>query len=91
MVQTIKGVDYAFRWCPAGTFKMGDEGGTQHEVQLTKGFWMLETQVTQEMWESVVGNNPSEFKGSKKLPVENVSWNDCQEYIQRLDALRVCL
>jgi tetratricopeptide (TPR) repeat protein len=47
---------------------------------------MLETQVTQEMWQSVMGNNPSHFKGAK-LPVESVTWNDCQEYITKLNAL----
>lgn len=52
-VLTIKGVEYAFRWCPAGTFTMGspeDEpyrnhrNETQHRVTLTKGFWMLEAE-----------------------------------------------
>ena len=96
MELTIKGVKYAFRWCPAGTFKMGsptselgrDDTEKQHEVTLTKGFWMLETQVTQEMWQSVTGSNPSNFKDSKKLPVEWVSWNDCQDYVAKLNALK---
>ena len=97
-VITVKGVSYAFRWCPAGKFTMGSpesEFGNdyptlekQHQVTLTKGFWMLETQVTQEMWESVTGKNPSNFKDSKKLPVEMVSWNDCQDYIKKLNALK---
>ena len=47
---------------------------------------MLETEVTQEMWESITGRNPSEFKGAD-LPVECVSWNDCQEFIARLNDL----
>jgi formylglycine-generating enzyme required for sulfatase activity len=54
-------------------------------VELSNGFWMLETPVTQGMWASVMGNNPSHFKGSAKLPVEQVSWNDCQEYIKKLN------
>ncbi|MGL6225053.1 MAG: SUMF1/EgtB/PvdO family nonheme iron enzyme, partial [Thermoguttaceae bacterium] len=91
-VLTIKGVEYAFRWCPAGTFEMGsptsekDRGGdeTQHQVTLSKGFWMLETEVTQEMWKSVMGSNPSGFKG-KNLPVETVSWDDCQNFIKQLN------
>jgi len=94
MTVTIKDVEYAFRWCLPGKFMMGspeNEAGRysnerQHEVTLTRGFWMLETQVTQSMWESVMGNNPSNFKGAK-LPVERVSWNDCQEFISRLNAL----
>jgi len=97
MVLTIKGVEYAFRWCPSGTFMMGSpesekerlSSETQHKVTLTKGFWMLETQVTQGMWEGVVGSNPSSFTGSKKLPVEQVSWEDCQDYIKKLNALGV--
>ncbi|MDO4551056.1 MAG: bifunctional serine/threonine-protein kinase/formylglycine-generating enzyme family protein [Planctomycetia bacterium] len=91
MVKTINGVQFAFRWCPAGSFMMGspeDELGRykdekQHHVTLTKGFWMLETQVTQEMWQSVMGNNPSDFEGDD-LPVENVSWHDCQKFCQKL-------
>jgi formylglycine-generating enzyme required for sulfatase activity len=96
MALTIKGVEYAFRWCPPGTFMMGspqDEVGrydteTLHQVVLSRGFWLLETPVTQAMWASVMGNNPSNLKGSK-LPVECVSWNDCQEYIAKLNGLGV--
>ena len=95
MVFTIKGVEYPFRWCPPGTFMMGSpksevgrgDDETQHQVTLTRGFWMLETEVTQLMWESVMANNPSRFKGSKKLPVEQVSWDDCQEFIKKLNSL----
>jgi len=94
MVIEIRDVDYAFRWCPAGKFLMGspesekdrNSDETQHQVTLTRGFWMLETQVTQLMWESVMGSNPSKFKGLN-FPVENVSWNDSQEYIEKLNAL----
>ena len=49
---------------------------------------MLETPVTQEMWESVMGNNPSAFTGSNR-PVETVSWDNSQEYIQNLIGLGV--
>ena len=96
MVLKIEGVEYAFRWCPAGTFTMGspssEEGRldreTQHQVTLTRGFWMLETPVTQAMWKSVTGNNPSYFEGDK-LPVERVSWEDCQEFVEQLNRLKV--
>ena len=98
MVKTVDGIEYAFRWCPAGTFTMGDEEcyETPHSVTLTKGFWMLETEVTQAMWESVMGENPSWFStegiGSEEVsgqetlrfPVEEVSWDDCQSFCRKL-------
>jgi hypothetical protein len=95
-ILTVEGVAYAFHWCPPGTFTMGsppDEEGryndeSQHEVTLTQGFWMLETQVTQWMWKSVMGHNPSRYKGSS-LPVEQVSWDDCQGYIAKLNDMNV--
>ena len=78
---------------PAGKFMMGSPASekgqrkdeTQHEVTLTKPFYISKYEVTQEQWESVMGKNPSEEKG-KKLPVTNVSWNDCQEFIKKLNA-----
>ncbi|MBR0237850.1 MAG: SUMF1/EgtB/PvdO family nonheme iron enzyme [Thermoguttaceae bacterium] len=89
-VETVNGVEFAFRWCPAGTFIMGsptsEEGRwdseKQHLVTLTKGFWMMETEITQKQWKAVMGNNPSYFIGDD-LPVENVSWNDCQEFCKK--------
>lgn len=59
--------------------------GRQHEVTLTKPFYMGKHEVTQEQWESVMEKNPSDTKGAK-LPVTNVSWNDCQEFIKKLNA-----
>ena len=94
MVLTIKEVEFPFRWCPPGTFTMGsppsraavrDADETQHQVTLSRGFWMLETPVTQAMWKSVTGNNPSYFTGDK-LPAERVSWKDCQKFIEQLNA-----
>ena len=74
-------------WCPPGVFFMGSPAGekdrdsdeTQHSVRLTKGFWMAKTEVTQRQWLSVMGNNPS-FRKGDDLPVESVSWNDCQRF-----------
>jgi len=93
VVLPINGVEYPFRWCPAGTFTMGSpeseegqyDGETQHQVTLSRGFWMLETPVTQAMWDSVMDNNPSDLKGVM-LPVGRVTWEDCQEYITKLNA-----
>ncbi|MEK7794236.1 MAG: formylglycine-generating enzyme family protein [Candidatus Hydrogenedentota bacterium] len=78
---------------PAGTFMMGspsnEEGRfdseTQHRVTLTKGSWLGKYEVTQRQWEAVMGNNPSKFKGDD-FPVEQVSWNDCQEFIRKLNS-----
>jgi len=78
---------------PAGKFKMGspafekgrDADETQHEVTLTKPYYMGKYEVTQEQWESVMGDNPSETKGAK-LPVTDVSWEDCQKFIKKLNA-----
>src|SRR5438309_2283406 len=81
-----------FIWMPPGTFLMGSppreeqrcHDETQHKVTLTKGFYMSVYPVTQEQWQAVVGNNPSYFKGEKTLPVEQVSWEDCQEFLRKL-------
>lgn len=87
-----------FVWIPAGNYMMGspkeektrgaDE--TQHKVTLTKGFYMGVYTVTQEQWKAVMDENPSYFqginnpKGEKNLPVESVSWDDCQNFIKKL-------
>ena len=78
---------------PAGTFVMGsptseeerDDDETQHEVTLTKPFYMGKYEVTQEQWEAVMEDNESDTKGAK-LPVTNVSWEDCQKFIKKLNA-----
>ena len=79
---------------PGGTFLMGspktekermDNEGPQHQVTLAP-FLMGEYPVTQEQWEVVMGNNPSRFKGAKR-PVENVSWNDVQEFLKKLNEM----
>ena len=73
MAFNLKGVRQAFRWCEPGTFLMGSpedeperyDDETLHEVTLTRGFWLADTTVTQELWRAVMGENPSEFKGAK--------------------------
>ena len=84
-------------WCPPGTFMMGSpvpdlfgKGGedersndeTQHQVTLTKGFWMAKYEVTQLQWVSVMNNNPSEHKG-EIFPVESLRWDACQEFCKK--------
>ena len=60
--------------------------GKQHEVTLTKPFYMGKYEVTQEQYEAVMGNNPSSKTKGAKLPVTDVSWEDCQEFIKKLNA-----
>jgi len=70
---------------PAGKFLMGSPNEKQHDVTLTKPFYIGKYEVTQEQYESVMGSNPSSTKGAK-LPVTNVSWEDCQEFVKKLNA-----
>ena len=56
----------------------------QHDVTLTKPYYMGKHEVTQEQWFEIMGENPSENKG-RKLPVTDVSWEDCQEFITKLN------
>ena len=79
---------------PAGEFLMGspdsDKNASadekpQHRVRITKPFYLGKYLVTQEQWEAVMGNNPSHFKGPKN-PVERVSWDDCQQFLEKLNA-----
>ena len=79
-----KGINLDLILIPVGKFKMGDQG-VNHEVTLTKPYYMGKYEVTQEQWEGVMGNNPSSTKGGK-LPVTDVSWEDCQEFIKKLNA-----
>ncbi len=79
----------------AGTFTMGatsemkdsyDSEKPAHQVTLTNDYYIGKYEVTQALWQAVMGNNPSEFKGDN-LPVENVSWNDCQKFISKLNLI----
>lgn len=111
----VRGVTYDFRYCPPNYFLMGslenelgrDRDETLRHVKVN-AFWMLETPVTQKMWESImgagaswstVGSNPSWFsatgggkdkiqgiKDALNLPVDSVSWYDCQNFIENLNA-----
>ncbi len=78
---------------PAGEFKMGATDGDAfeparpvHTVRMSRPFYMGKTEVTQGQWEAVMGNNPSHFTGNPDLPVEQVSWEEVQTFIQRLNA-----
>lgn len=92
----VNGVEFNMVKVAGGTFQMGatSEQGSDyysnerpvHQVTLSD-YYIGETEVTQELWQAVMGTNPSYFSGSNQLPVECVSWNDCQEFIKKLNSL----
>ena len=77
---------------PPGSFEMGAGDGDEnerpvHRVTFTKSFAMARTEVTQRQWKAVMGDNPSRFYNcGPDCPVEQVSWNDAQAYIRKLNA-----
>ena len=90
---TVNGVSFDMRRIEAGTFMMGatpemeepnDDEKPVHQVTLTNNYYIGKFEVTQTLWEAVMDSNPSEFKGSN-LPVECVSWEDCQKFIGKLN------
>ena len=79
----------------AGTFTMGatremenpyDDEKPIHQVTLTNDYYIGRYEVTQALWKAVMGNNPSKYEGDN-LPVEQVSWDDCQEFISKLNII----
>lgn len=92
---TLGEVVQRFRWVAPGKFMMGspaseagrwEDEGPQHEVELTRGYWMADTPVTQALWTAVMGQNPSRYPGAQR-PVERVSWEDCQRFVAKLNGL----
>ncbi|MGD9210636.1 MAG: formylglycine-generating enzyme family protein, partial [Desulfobacteraceae bacterium] len=98
----IKGVSQRMRWIMPGEFMMGSpesepersDDEDLHKVIITKGFWLAETACTQALWQAVMEDNPSRFKGADR-PVESISWEDCQSFIDKLNVaipgLDICL
>lgn len=98
---TINDVSFIMKKVEGGTFFMGsqkrnysernfnsdadDDESPVHQVTLSD-FYICNIEVTQKLWKTVMGNNPSKWRGDM-LPVENVSWNDCQEFIIRLNQI----
>ena len=88
-----KGIKLNLVLVPAEKFMMGSpssevgrvDNETQHEVTLTKPFYIGKYEVTQKQWEAVMGNNPSKRTEGAKLPVTDVSWEDTQEFIKKLN------
>ncbi len=91
----VKDVEYRMHWIRAGTFRMGspeDEPGrqdneVQHDVTISRGFWMGATACTQALWQAVMLLNPSKFSDPRR-PVEMVSWQDTQEFIVKLNGMQ---
>ena len=91
----VNGVKFDMALVEGGTFEMGcedsdleypnDEERPVH-YETVNDFYIGSTEVTQDLWEAVMGSNPSKFKGGK-FPVENVSWNDCQKFCKNLSDL----
>ena len=88
---TNESTDMNFVSIPPGIFMMGSDDKAPfekpaHQVSISKGFYLQTTEVTQAQWQAVMESSPSDFKGAN-LPVENVSWEDAQEYIEKLNRL----
>ncbi len=89
----INSVGMRFKLIPAGSFRMGSNSSEAnsdespvHRVTITRPFYIGVYEVTQEQYESVMGTNPSRFRGSNR-PVEQVSWNDAVEFCRRLSEI----
>ena len=93
---TVNGVSFTMIRVDGGTFMMGATKAQDnnahysespvHEVTLST-YMMGETEVTQALWQAVMGSNPSKFTGDPLRPVETVSWNDCQKFLKKLNKL----
>jgi formylglycine-generating enzyme required for sulfatase activity len=90
VVKNSSGMEFAY--VPAGNFQMGSANGDDHEqpvhqVTFARGFYMGRYEVTQAQWQKVMGNNPSTFSTcGENCPVEQVSADDAQEFIKKLNA-----
>ena len=94
-ISVMDGISIDMVRVEAGTFTMGataemedpeDDEKPTHQVTLTNDYYIGKYEVTQALWKAVMGNNPSEYKGDN-LPVEKVSWNDCQEFLSKLNRI----
>ena len=94
MVLELQGIQQCFRWIRPGSFMMGstvesdsdrDDDELQHQVTLTQGYWLADSACTQALWMAVTGENPSRFKENITNPVELVSWDAVQAFINLLN------
>lgn len=92
----VRGVKFNMIYVEGGAFLMGateeqieyasEKEFPVHPVSLTD-YYIGQTQVTQELWEAVMGNNPSANQGDIRRPIEMVNWHDCNEFIDKLNGL----
>jgi len=89
-------VKIVFRKIPAGSFLMGSpddekdrdsDEGPVHKVTISKPYYLGVYEVTQAQWTAVMKSNPSKYRGRPDHPVETVSWEDCQIFLKKLNAL----
>ena len=93
---TVNGVSFTMVYVQGGTFTMGatseqgsdafDDEKPAHSVTLSS-YMIGQTEVTQALWQAVMGNNPSYHTGDSRRPVEQVSWDDCQTFLRKLNSL----
>ena len=90
---SVSGQEGEMVWIAPGSFMMGSpsselgrdsDEGPQHRVTISQGFYLGKYEITQGQWEAVMRSNPSKYKGANR-PVEQVSWNDVQEFIRKLN------
>ena len=98
------GVDLELVWCPPGKFLMGSPvtevdrilgAEDQHELELSKGFWISKYEVTKLLWQEVMKDDSLGILDSERDPKDGVSWDDCTNFIARINCrmkkLRVCV
>ncbi|MBD5298338.1 MAG: formylglycine-generating enzyme family protein [Bacteroides sp.] len=88
----VNGVIFDMVEVEGGNYLMGDDNSTDSDEkpahkETIATFQIGQTEVTQELWQAVMGTNPSKFKGEDNLPVEQVSWTDCNNFINKLNEL----
>lgn len=93
-VVEVDGMEIVMMKIPAGKFMMGGTAEQvdcdyysekpAHNVVLTKPYCISQTEVTQALWQKVMGTNPATITGDDNLPVHNVSWYDCQKFVKAL-------
>ena len=93
---TANGVSFTMVYVEGGTFTMGitedeeeyDDENSQPAHSVTLSSYMIgQTEVTQELWQAVMGSNPSKYQGNIRRPVECVTWKECQDFIKKLNEL----